>query len=326
MESDKDIVELGKKNGEVFVLVEPTVFWASEQTLKDNAYMVDFDMTKEETTAAAIEEHHELVKKLTDAGIATKVFKQPHPEAYDAVYASDTMLCFKNEDFPTGVCVICPMYWQSRRLEKNPEISKWIKEQCGYEHIIDLTYFEAEDKALEGRGTTLFDWKSRCVYAGRSNRVHPDVLHELAKRMTEISGKQYEGYLIETFDPVRKEVPFHTTCFFMILRDLVIIDWTSVKLECQQKEMKEKLTKSGYEIIEVSYEEMNYGATLIVEFHNIKTGGLGLICAKSAKEKLSKRVWDIYNEKFSPIIIVDIEINEIVGGSSVECMFQPVAL
>lgn len=325
MEDDK-IIELGKKNGEIFVMVEPTNFWASEQTIKDNSYMVDFDMTKEETTAAAIEEHRELVKQLRDHDLAVKVFHQPHPEAYDAVYASDTMLCFKNEDFPTGVCVICPMYWHSRRLENNPEIPKWIHDKCGYEHIIDLTYFEKEDKALEGRGTTLFDWKSRCVYAGRSNRVHEDVLAELAKRMTEISGKKYEHFLIESWDPIRKNIPFHTTCFFMILRDIVIIDWTSVKTEEQRADMKSRLTKSGYEIIEVSYDEMNNGATLIVEFHNPKTNGLGLIVAKSAKDVLTEKIWNMYNEKFSPVIIVDIEVNEIVGGASVECMFQPVAI
>ena len=325
MDHDK-LLELAKKNGEVFILVEPTHFWASEYTLKDNPYMVDFDMTKEETTAAAIDEHRTLIKVLNDEGIATKVFHQPHPEAYDSVYVSDVMLAFKNADFPTGVVVLCPMFWHSRRLEKNPEIGKWIVEKCGYEHLIDLTYFEAEDKALEGRGVTLFDWKSRCVYAGRSNRVHPDVLAELAKRMTEISGHTYEHYLIESFDPIRKTIPFHTTCFFMILKDVVIIDWSSVKLPEQQKEMKEKLIKSGYKLIEVSYEEMNYGATLVVEFNNIKTGGSGIICAKSCKEVLSENILSQYSEHFSPIVVVDIEINEIVGGSSVECMFQPVAL
>lgn len=323
---DTEIVTIGKQNGELFVMVEPTHFWASEQTLKDNSYMYDFDMTKEETTAAAIAEHQTLVKQLRGEGIPVKVFQQPHPEAYDAVFASDTMLCFRNEDFPGGVCVMCPMYWPSRRLEKNVAIAEWIRDNCGYEHIIDLTYFEAEDKALEGRGTTLFDWKSRCVYAGESNRVHKDVLAELARRMTEISGKTYEHYLIQSWDPVRNNIPFHTTCYLMILRDVVIVDWSSIKTQEMRDDMKVRLTKSGYEIFEVSYDEMNLGATLVVEFYNPKTKGCGLICAKSTKEVLTKKVWDMYSAKFSPIVVVDINIHEVVGGAAVECMFQTVPL
>lgn len=139
------------------------------------------------------------------------------------------MLAFKNEYFPTGVLFICPMYWHSRRLEKNPEIGKWVKDVAGYEHIIDLTYFEKDDKALEGRGVTLIDWKNRYVFAGRSNRAHEDVLKALTDKMTELSGKKFTPYMIESWDPIRKNIPFHTTCFFMILKEVVIVDWSNFK-------------------------------------------------------------------------------------------------
>lgn len=40
---------------------------------------------------------------MRELGIAFKVVYQPHELAHDAVYLSDSYLCFKNDDFPDGV-------------------------------------------------------------------------------------------------------------------------------------------------------------------------------------------------------------------------------
>lgn len=321
--SDEHTVELAKKNNEIYIVVEPTNFWASEQTIKDNPYMLDFDMTREETTEAAIEEHNKFVSDLRAGGVAVKVFKQPHPEAYDSVYCSDTMLCFKNEDFPTGLVVQCPMYWPSRRLERNYAISDWIQQKLGYEHFLDLTYFEKEDKALEGRGVCIWDMVGRCLYVGTSNRTHKDVAKALTDKMTEICGKTYTYYMIEALDPVRNTIPFHTSCFFMILNEskIVFSDWSNFKNPAEAKEVKDRLLASGFHVRDVSYDEMNAGATLVCEFKNGK-GGVGVLMSKSCRTGMCKELWQFYNERFTPIVIADIEINETVGGSSIECMTQ----
>lgn len=70
---------------------------------------------------------------------------------------------------------------------------------------------------------------------------------------------------------------------------------------------------------------MNYGATLCVEV-NLPNGKNGLVIAKTCSKKISEETLSFYNKHFSKLIIADIEINEVVGGSSIECMFQPIAL
>ena len=54
----------------------------------------------------------------------------------------------------------------------------------GYEEVIDLSYFQDEDKALEGKGVTLFDFQGRCLYVGETKRAHRDVIAKVAEIMT----------------------------------------------------------------------------------------------------------------------------------------------
>ena len=37
-----------------------------------------------------------------------------------------------------------------------------------YEHVIDLTHFEDEGLALEGKGAVVFDHRSRTFYSAKS--------------------------------------------------------------------------------------------------------------------------------------------------------------
>lgn len=121
------------------------------------------------------------------------------------------------------------MYWPVRKLEKIVEIEEFVMTECGYKESWDLTYFEKENLALEGRGTLLIDWKDRCLYATISNRTHEPVVKELAKRMSEKSGKTYTYYMIDAYDPESESIPFHTSCYFYIHKEDVIVDFSNFR-------------------------------------------------------------------------------------------------
>ena len=74
-----------------------------------------------------------------------------------------------------------PMYYETRKLEKNPYFVDYVKNVCGYQDFIDLSYFEKENKALEGRGIIIFDHKDCTFYIGETNRAHVDVIEEFLR-------------------------------------------------------------------------------------------------------------------------------------------------
>jgi hypothetical protein len=52
--------------------------------------------------------------------------------------------------------------------------------------LIDLTHFEKEGKALEGKGSVVFNHRSRCFYVSISNRAHIEVVEEFVSEWNKI--------------------------------------------------------------------------------------------------------------------------------------------
>jgi hypothetical protein len=75
---------------------------------------------------------------------------------------------------PDGVLILHPMFYESRRKERDPVLIKKIS--AGYKHVIDLTYFETDDMALEGKGAIVHEHRSRTFYIAKSNRAHIPVI------------------------------------------------------------------------------------------------------------------------------------------------------
>jgi hypothetical protein len=105
----------------------------------------------------------------------------------DAVFISDSYICIKNEDFPGGVIFQMPMHWDHRQKEKNDYFVDYVTKVCGYKNYIDLSYFEKEGKAFEGRGCVMFDWIGKVVYAGESNRVHEECFKTFIEQMNSLN-------------------------------------------------------------------------------------------------------------------------------------------
>ena len=52
--------------------------------------------------------------------------------------------------------------------------------------MIDLTHFEKEGKALEGKGSVVFNHRSRCFYVAISNRAHAEVVDKFVEEWNKI--------------------------------------------------------------------------------------------------------------------------------------------
>jgi hypothetical protein len=284
----------------------------------------DLGLNNEQITQGAIEEHKGLEKLLSENNIAYKAWEPTNPEAHDSVFLSDSMICLKNEDFPRGLLVIVPMYWPNRKLEKYPHIYEWVKTQMGYEDIVDLSYFENEGKALEGKGVTLFDFKGRTIYVGETVRAHKDVVAKLAEVMTEKSGKKWDYFLIQNWDEKEKLSQFHTSAYMIIFETCAIVCKELIKTKEHFEELKAKLEASGKEVYSCNYQDMVNGATLGIEFFQAD-GTNGLLLSDFCKD-LSEETKEFLNRHFKKFLYLKAPILVEVGGSSLEGLIQTVPL
>lgn len=321
-QNDDDLkqIELGKKTKQLIMIMRPTNFDFNSEASQDNHYMERKDIDKETINKNAIEEHNNFEKILRDNNIPIKVFEQTNPQAYDSLFISDPLMCIKNKDFPKGLIVISPMYWKSRQLEKYPHIIKWLQEKLGYETVLDLSYFEKEGKALEGKGATIFDWDSRTIYAGVATRSHKDVVQTLADKMSEISGQKYEAYFIDTYDEKIKREQYHTSAYLVVYSKCAVLCPECIRTKEQVDDIVNRLQSTGKKVFLCSYKEMEDGATLGVEFWR-EDGSNGLLIGDFDTPTEQRNV-EFYKENFNEVIWIKADTIFNIGGGAVECLCQ----
>lgn len=88
-------------------------------------------------------------------------FTRRDSRAPDAIFP-DWFTTHKNDDIPEGVFILYPMKHPSRQLERDQEIIESLSKN--YKHFIDLSHWEDKGKALEGKGSLVFDYRNQKVY------------------------------------------------------------------------------------------------------------------------------------------------------------------
>ena len=103
-----------------------------------------------------------------------------------------------------------------------------------------------------------------------------------------------------------------------------MITWSLITGDEQKKVMRENLSKN-YDIIDLTYDEMFTGSSLGIEWQN-EDGVRGFLISKTADEAMPDELRGRILKYFDKIISVDLLFNEKVGGSSLECLTQPIPL
>ena len=98
---------------------------------------------------------------LEHSGIKVQEFSRKESRAPDAIFP-DWFTTHKNDDIPDGVFILYPMKHVSRQLERDQEIISKLRKD--YKYFIDLSEWESQDKALEGKGSLVFDYRNAKIY------------------------------------------------------------------------------------------------------------------------------------------------------------------
>ena len=119
----------------------------------------------------------------------------------------------------------------------------------GYEHIIDLTHFEEESLALEGKGAVVFDHRNRRFYCARSQRSSTKVIDELVAKFNEIcvdgDVNPYKAITFEAKD-AKGDVIYHTDCLMSLHGKHAFICLDAIRDLTERAAVVDSITKGAH--------------------------------------------------------------------------------
>ena len=119
--------------------------------------MKEIVQSKSESSALALNEFHNFQQNITNHGIEMTIFTQSSDETPDSVFP-DWFTTHRSEDIPDGILILYPMKCHSRSTERDSSIIEALKSK--FKDVIDLTHFERQGLALEGKGSLVVDYRN----------------------------------------------------------------------------------------------------------------------------------------------------------------------
>ena len=162
-------------------MVRPKAFGYNPETAHTNRFQRLPPEGAGDACALAREEFDALARALASEGVTVCcVEDSARPAKPDAVFPNNWVSFHQD-----GTVVLYPMQSASRRVERRPELIETAIGELGFRvsQLLDLSWFEAEGKYLEGTGSLVLDNVARVAYACLSPRTHPEVLAEWSEAL-----------------------------------------------------------------------------------------------------------------------------------------------
>lgn len=287
------------------LMIRPINFGFNEQTSANNKFQTKG--FEQNAAKKAIAEFDGFVSLLEEHGVQVIVIEDtPEPHTPDSI--------FPNNWFSThqgGTLVLYPMFAPNRRLERKPVVLNFLREKSNVKREVDLTYFEKEDKFLEGTGSMVPDRDSNLIFACRSSRTNQEVLEKFCEEL------DYDYFLFDAFDKTGAPI-YHTNVMMSVCTKFVLVCLDAIKDLEQRASLVGFAKESDKEIIEISLEQMAQFAGNILEVRN-QTGEPLLVMSQTAKESLNREQLKKL-ESYCKIVSSNLSTIENNGGGSARCM------
>jgi hypothetical protein len=291
------------------LMVSPSSFQFNAETAASNDFQNNIDsLSALEIQKKAKEEHQTMVNELKEKGIDVIVIEDtPSPAKPDAIFPNNWLMMHQD-----GRIIIFPMKNTNRQLEKRSDIVELLHKNYSVKSVLDLSHYEAEDKALEGTGSIVFDHKAKIAYACISPRTEKDVLDDLCKQI---------GYKAHTFNAYSEKdtLIYHTNVVMCVGDGFVVIGLNTIKDKDERTAIMKQFEDSNLEIIDLNDEQLNHHfAGNMLQVKN-KENIPFLVMSKRAFQSLNaSQIAQI--EKYTQILPVSIDLVEQIGGGSARCM------
>ncbi|HET8828331.1 MAG TPA: arginine deiminase-related protein [Pelobium sp.] len=292
------------------LMIRPVAFGFNPQT-EGNTFQ--HDMESEKVQEKALAEFNALVTKLRLNHVNVIVIEdtlQPHTP--DSIFPNNWVSFHKN-----GSVYVYPMQAENRRNERRDDILDVLSTQFNITEINDLTFTEDHEQYLEGTGSMVLDRENKIAYACLSIRTHQKALDIFCNE---------SGYSALTFHGVDENSNpiYHTNVMMCVAEKFVVICLESIPDFTEREQLIDSFKKTGKEIIEISFAQMNNFAGNMLEVKNTFNQTF-LVMSENAKNSLNKDQIVQINQ-YAEILSSPIPTIEKIGGGSARCMMAEIHL
>lgn len=287
-------------------MIRPKWFGSNPETASTNVFQKAHDAN----LSQVLEEFDHVVFALQNEGVEVLVYEdQDTPKCPDAIFPNNWIGVHQDKNL-----VIYPMMAANRRQEKRADIINDLALRLGNHNMIDLSFYEAEEKYLEGTGSLIFDHLNKIVYAALSQRTHKEPAKFISDKL---------GYNLVFFETSLSDgVPiYHTNVIMSIGTDFVVVASDLIE-QSFKKRVLESLESSGREIIEITKEQAFSFAANVLELNN-SAGEKLLVISNGALDSLNALQISAI-QKSCLIVPVPISLIEQIGGGGVRCMLTEI--
>lgn len=205
----------------------------------------------------------------------------------------------------------------NRRNERRMDIIEELKKNFSVTKIVDFSFYEKENRFLEGTGSVVFDHVYKLAYACISPRTDKDILLKLCEKIG------YRPIYFYAHDKKGIEI-YHTNVMMCVADDFVVICLEAVT-DLEEREMLLRFfSETGHTIIDIDFEQMNHFAGNMLALKNKENEKL-LALSQSAFDSLNNNQRTIINS-YCEMIPLNIKTIETVGGGSARCMIAEIFL
>lgn len=296
------------------LMIRPASFQYNEQTAATNDYQQKTSLSKADVIEKAQEEFDNMVAILEQNDINVWVIEDTdEPEKPDAIFPNNWISMHQNGDI-----YLYPMKTKNRSAERREDIIEFIEDNFEVNKVYNWSKYEAEGLALEGTGSMIFDHVNHKVYACISPRTNEKLLRKFAAEIN------YEPIVFHAYKRNGAE-QYHTNVVMCIGEEFVAICLDSITNKAEKHEVKKSLEEDGFEIIEISQEQLeeHYAGNMLQVYNNERL--TYLIMSERAYKSLSQlQISQI--EAHTEIIAIPIYFIEEVGGGSARCMMAEIFL
>lgn len=290
------------------LMIRPACFGYNKETAASNAFQQKAELkNKKIISEKAIAEFDDFIEKLLEKQVDVMVIQDTKkPEKPDAVFPNNWFCTL-----PSGIIGVFPMHSAIRRAEKRNDILEMLAEKFIVKDVQDWSEHEAEEKYLESTGSMVMDHANRIIYACISIRTDRYVLEQFARA---------NGYRVFAFTATDENniAIYHTNVMMHIGDKYAVVCIESIQDEIERAALKQLLVSTGYELIEVSLEQVHHFAGNMIQVQN-KNGKKFTLLSKRATESLTA-TQKTKLKKYTTLMAADIDTIEIYGGGSVRCM------
>jgi len=307
-----------KQYTNTILMVEPVDFRFNVETAVNNYFQNETEESSESVQQKALNEFQAMVSKLREHGVNVITLKDTlKPHTPDSIFPNNWISFHEN-----ATIALYPMFAQNRRAERREDDVLDLLGEKGFdtEEVMDYTSAEEDEIYLEGTGSIILDRVNKIAYAAVSPRTDEELFLEFCEDF------EYTPVIFEANQTVNGERMqiYHTNVMMCVADEYAVICLDTIDDKSEKKNVVAHLKESGKEIIEITEEQMHQFAG-----NMLQVGGLGnskyLVMSQTAYNSLTKEQIETI-EKFNPIISVDINTIETLGGGSARCMMAEVFL